>query len=146
MFTTAGFRVLARSTQLGAGTVGLGLTATVRSLHSGVVVLVNPRCGARPTMAATAATTTAAAAARYRVVNRFITRSPCSELARGVARGSGDRSGSWPSLRGLQLLMGDGAEGAAPSQVHRDPVLLLHAFHVPRPPQGVGEQEPDVGR
>src|SRR4026208_1130825 len=54
MFTTAGFRVLARSTQLGAGTVGLGLTATVRSLHSGVGGLGNPRGGARRPMGARA--------------------------------------------------------------------------------------------
>ena len=86
MLTTAGFKVLASSTQFGAGTVAPGLTATARSLQSGAVVLVNPRCGARPTIAAMAATTTATAVARYRVVNRFIEVLSCVRCSRRRSR------------------------------------------------------------
>src|SRR6185295_18338380 len=138
MLTTAGFRARVSSTQFAAGTAAAGATGTGRSLHSGAAVFVWPRCGARATRPRTAAATAPSQAARYRSASRRM-----SDLLLELSVG-GLRSRPLPG--GFQLLAGDRREGAAASQVHRDPVFARHAVHVTRAAEGVGEEEPDRGR
>ncbi len=101
-------------------------------------MVVWPRCGASATSPTTAAATTPSQAARYRSVSRCMNDLLLESwlVVYGAARFPG----------GLQMLAGDRREGAAPSQVHRGPVLALHAVHVTRAPEGVGEKQPDRGR